>query len=40
MMIEKICTWLIRNKTGAYKEMREKDTKFIAIVMDKVFDIE
>ena len=28
------------NKTGAYKEMREKDTKFIAIVMDKVFDIE
>jgi len=39
-MIEKICTWLIRNKTGAYKEMLEKDPKFIAIVMAKMFDIE
>ena len=28
------------DKTGAYKEMFEKDTKFIAIVMDKMFDIE
>ena len=28
------------NKTGAYKEMLEKDTKFIAIVMAKMFDIE
>ena len=28
------------NRTGAYKEMREKDANFIAIVMDKIFDIE
>ena len=28
------------NKTGAYKEMLEKDPKFIAIVMAKMFDIE
>ena len=28
------------DKTGAYKEMLEKDPKFIAIVMAKMFDIE
>ena len=28
------------NKTGAYKEMLEKDPKFIAIVMSKIFDVE
>jgi len=29
-----------KNKTGAYKEMLEKDLKFIANVMSKMFDIE
>ena len=29
-----------RNKTGAYNEMLEKDPKFIAIVMSKMFDVE
>ena len=28
------------NKTGAYKEMLEKDPKFIASVMSKMFDVE
>ena len=28
------------SKTGAYKEMLEKDKSFIAIVMAKMFDIE
>ena len=28
------------NKTGAYKEMFEKDPKFIAIVMSKMLDVE
>ena len=29
-----------KNKTGAYKEMHEKDPKFILNVMSKMFDIE
>ena len=29
-----------KNKTGAYKEMLEKDPKFIANVMSKMFDVE